>query len=763
MTVTLGTTPYSNWQILTPLLENLGCATGEQSNPEHWYLAEAAYPEGYLLLAYTRPEQALASAMEQGITPGQALQQWTEHAEALVKLFKANRRQAVLIDLATARQHPERAATALASHWQLEIDPAPSAPSAPTEPANSFYQLVANAAVQQEKQLHPMLAQLEACTLPVVDTEAIAETSQDVDALYTQLKITWQELETAKQRDRSHQQQLHQTEQRFTELQQESSELKQTNTDYEKQLASAREESQLLLEQLHLVQEELESHAIAAKNKEQSLANLKTQLEQANKQARDAEKQYTQAEQARAKAEQEKGKTEQALAKAEQTEKASKAEQKNLQTALTKEQTGHTKTSVEKATLENHLKAVKTANQDQAGQLENLAEENQLLLEQLHLVQEELENKFLQAAEQEKSLADLKTQLEQSDKQARDAEKQYTQAEQARAKAEQEKGKTEQALAKAEQTEKAAQAEIKNLQIALKKEQTGHTKTSAEKATLENQLKALKTVNKDQTGQLENLAEENQLLLEQLHLVQEELENKFLQAGEQEKFLANLKVQIEQKDSQYITSQKEAGLLQRRLQKLRDTMESLERTNRSLNGNLSELKNQLAASKKHQADWEHKYLQAERNGTLALAAANRRIAELSTELNKVTNSRTWKLANTTAGYIKKTKKAAADKIQQQKSEIESSGLFDETWYLEYHQDVAEAGLNPIEHYLKIGAYEGRNPSESFDTTWYLIYYRDVTESGLNPLVHYLRYGQNEERASRPGALASLPAPALGNQ
>jgi chromosome segregation ATPase len=570
--------------------------------------------------------------MEQGITPGQALQKWAEHAEALVKLFKANRRQAVLIDVAIARQNPEQAITALASHWQLEIDPVPNATTAPTEPTNSFYQLVANAAVQQETQLHPLLAQLEACTLPLVDTEATAEASQDVDALYTQLNTSWQELETAKQQGVSHQQQLHQTEQQFTELQQESSELKRAKTDYEKELVSAREESQLLLEQLHLVQEELESKFLQASEQEQSQAKLKTQLEQAQTQAKNTEKQYTQTEQARAKAGQEK------------------------------------------------------------------------------------------------------------------------------AKIEQEKTRIEQTLAKAEQTAKAEKEEQKNLQAALKKEQTGHTKTSAEKATLENQLKALKAANKDQAGQLENLAEENQLLLEQLHLVQEELENKFLQAREQEKFLANLKTQLEQKDSQYTTSQKEAGLLQRRLQKLRDTLENLERTNRALNGNLSELKNQLAASKKHQADWEQKYLQAERNGTLALAAANRRIAELSTELNKVTKSLSWKLANSTAGYSKKTKKAAADKLRQQKAEIESSGLFDETWYLEHHQDVAEAGLNPIEHYLKIGAYEGRNPSESFDTTWYLIYYRDVTESGLNPLVHYLRYGQAEERASRAGALVSLPAP-----
>ncbi|MGM0768001.1 MAG: hypothetical protein ACQEV6_08250 [Pseudomonadota bacterium] len=665
MTLTLGTTPHSNWQTLIPILEALGCAASDQNSPEHWYLAEDVEPEGPLLLAYTRPEHALATAMEEGLAPSVALQQWTEHAQALVTLFKANRHQAVMIDITRAQQHPEQAATTLASHWQLEVAPPVNTLNNTTGPANPYYQLVATFAVQQDKSIQPLLAQLEACTLPLTEDEPECESIQDPDTLYTGLRATWQELENGKQLKKNEQQiqadcerawmaraqtqqQLHQAQSQLNELQEENTKLQQINGDLQKthsefQQSNAEEESQLLLEQLHLVQEELERHVLAGKDTEKTLATLKIKLEQAEKQAKETDKQRAQAEQAKTKAEQEL--------------KAIKAEQKTLQKQY--------------QTLENERKTL--------------------------------------------------------------------------------------------------QETLKKDQATLKKEQTAHTKTKAEKATQENQLQALKTANKDQTSQLENLTEENQLVLEQLHLVQEELENKFLQAKDQEQTLAMVQTKLEQTENQLqqrtdqqAASQKEAELLQRRLHKLRETMESLEHSNRALNGNLAELKNQLAAAKKHRADWEHKYLQAERNGTLALASANRRITELSSELNKVTNSRSWKLTNPATAYSKKAKKAAEEKLEQQTAEIKNSGLFDETWYLEQYQDVAEAGLNPIEHYLKAGAYEGRNPSETFDTAWYLSYYSDVTESGLNPLVHYIRFGLEEERAPRPGALVSLPAPEAKN-
>lgn len=77
--------------------------------------------------------------------------------------------------------------------------------------------------------------------------------------------------------------------------------------------------------------------------------------------------------------------------------------------------------------------------------------------------------------------------------------------------------------------------------------------------------------------------------------------------------------------------------------------------------------------------------------------------------------------------------------------IRSSDLFDPEWYLENNPDVAQTGADPVQHYLKYGAFEGRNPGPNFDSRWYLHTYADVQKAGTNPLVHYLKQGKKEGR------------------
>jgi hypothetical protein len=50
--------------------------------------------------------------------------------------------------------------------------------------------------------------------------------------------------------------------------------------------------------------------------------------------------------------------------------------------------------------------------------------------------------------------------------------------------------------------------------------------------------------------------------------------------------------------------------------------------------------------------------------------------------------------------------------------IRDSGLFDEAWYLATYPDAADSGLDPIEHYLTIGAPAGHDPNPLFDTGFY---------------------------------------------
>lgn len=77
--------------------------------------------------------------------------------------------------------------------------------------------------------------------------------------------------------------------------------------------------------------------------------------------------------------------------------------------------------------------------------------------------------------------------------------------------------------------------------------------------------------------------------------------------------------------------------------------------------------------------------------------------------------------------------------------IRRSGLFDTGWYLERYSDVAEAGIDPVLHYVRCGAKEGRDPAPWFSTSAYEKTNSDVAASGMNPFYHYIRYGLREDR------------------
>jgi len=71
--------------------------------------------------------------------------------------------------------------------------------------------------------------------------------------------------------------------------------------------------------------------------------------------------------------------------------------------------------------------------------------------------------------------------------------------------------------------------------------------------------------------------------------------------------------------------------------------------------------------------------------------------------------------------------------------------FDRDYYLARNPDVAAAGIDPIIHFMEFGWREGRDPTAAFDTTRYLAVYRDVAAADANPFEHYLLWGQSEGR------------------
>lgn len=77
-------------------------------------------------------------------------------------------------------------------------------------------------------------------------------------------------------------------------------------------------------------------------------------------------------------------------------------------------------------------------------------------------------------------------------------------------------------------------------------------------------------------------------------------------------------------------------------------------------------------------------------------------------------------------------------------------MFNEAWYLDTYQDVAAAvqtgGLSTgYQHYMAFGWAEGRAPAPWMNATAYLTNNPDVAQAGVNPLMHYLAFGIHEGR------------------
>ncbi|MGU3539257.1 rhamnosyltransferase WsaF family glycosyltransferase [Methylobacterium sp. A54F] len=83
------------------------------------------------------------------------------------------------------------------------------------------------------------------------------------------------------------------------------------------------------------------------------------------------------------------------------------------------------------------------------------------------------------------------------------------------------------------------------------------------------------------------------------------------------------------------------------------------------------------------------------------------------------------------------------------SRDEVAGYFDADFYLRHNPDVAGSGQDPLDHYLRHGADEGRRITPYFDEADYLARYPDVAASGQSALAHYIRSGSAEERDPSP--------------
>ncbi|MFM1959954.1 MAG: hypothetical protein RL588_1471 [Pseudomonadota bacterium] len=77
-----------------------------------------------------------------------------------------------------------------------------------------------------------------------------------------------------------------------------------------------------------------------------------------------------------------------------------------------------------------------------------------------------------------------------------------------------------------------------------------------------------------------------------------------------------------------------------------------------------------------------------------------------------------------------------------------AAAFDRAHYLSAYPDVAAAGVDPLDHYLRTGRREGRDPRADFNAADYLEVNPDVAASGVDPFLHWLVAGRAEGRPLR---------------
>ncbi|MCB8747857.1 hypothetical protein LHU53_13175 [Rhodoferax sp. U2-2l] len=391
---------------------------------------------------------------------------------------------------------------------------------------------------------------------------------------------------------------------------------------------ASQQENELLLTQLHQVQEELERHYLDAQQQKAALKTLQEterlageKSNQLSQQAEQLKQALTEKErQAQAQAAQlqciideqtrlhhsqseasqrrlaELQREQQALQDAHQASMAAAQKLADQRAAELTQQAEQLKQQLtEKEQLaQNHAAQ---ANQSQAEKLAS-QQENELLLTQLHQVQEELERHYLEVQQQK---AALKT-LQEAEKLAAERAKNITQLSQEKAKligekdnqaklaaeraAHNEQLKKQLAaqtqLASEKTTQLSQQAEQLKKQLAEKEQlakkqqqQAEHLKQQltekeqqarAQAAQLQAQLTAAQTQAAAAAPVVDPaLEQENELLLSQLHQVQEELERYYLQSQAQSQQLTKLA----QAEEGTTTHQQELEKLQAELQALK--------------------------------------------------------------------------------------------------------------------------------------------------------------------------------------------------
>lgn len=632
-------------------------------------------------LAYPLPMPYVAALMAKGVSPEAAVRQWHGQAEQLMALFKKNRGRISLMAYPQAQQSEVPGGRVVST-------------PVPLPHIAAIYQLAAQHLIQQSPALGKTQTYLLACTqnageakpAPVPNiAEAIQQhrqlksESQDAHRRLEQYQNSHRALEGEYQVAEQQLQRLQEElDNRARQLQQHSSQQMQLDEEraqreaeqatklqaIQEQQQSLNDENLLMLEQLHGVQEELEQHIV-------------------KEQARQAELQ-------------------QAQQHASELEKALHKQQTEHQATRSKYQQAEKQTAQRESEQANKLQLMQE-------QQQSLNDEYLLMLEQLHGVQEELEQHHLkertrqaQLQQAEQRGSELENLLQKRVAELQQAEQRVSELEKSLRKRANELQQTKK---RASEHEKASQKRQADLQHA---EQRGNELEQ----TLQKRANELQQTKK-RAAEHEKSLRKKQAEHQATRLRYQQVEK---QAAQRE---AEQGLKLQEMHDQQQSLNKEKGLMLEQLHRVREELKRFTFDSLTLNRELSRYRHEKQSLAQELASYQ------------AIAEWLRACAAKSVDEATKSNS----------GAIKR--------LARHKQLLETSQLFDAQWYQAQYPDVASNSMDAAEHYLKYGAQERRNPSPHFDTRHYITSYPDVVAAGFNPLVHFIEFGEAEKRQPKP--------------
>ncbi|WP_377240290.1 hypothetical protein [Rheinheimera tilapiae] len=230
--------------------------------------------------------------------------------------------------------------------------------------------------------------------------------------------------------------------------------------------------------------------------------------------------------------------------------------------------------------------------------------------------------------------------------------------------------------------------------------------------------------------------QENELLLTQLHKVQEQLEATLNSADRQ---VQDLRHQLAETETAYNSLQ---SLQQTTEAELTEKTQQLSSTaaNNELKADVKALQqaeheNTLLLDQlfKVQEQLEDYYLQIERSRQQpenpALLSIQCRLTMLATVLRRVAHEPAL----------------LSRESLEERVALLSSPLFDPIWYQNKYMPEGSSPMDAADHYLTIGTVEMFNPGPEFDATNYLVQHEDVAAAALDPLLHFEWHGRTEGR------------------